>query len=230
MRLRLALLLALAPLPGCPAGPAPPRPAEPAPSAAPAPSVGASTPASASAGTSAPPSGSAATVEASAAEHDGLAVSLAHPARASSGAGFTVDFVLRNVGTKAILVYERWNSWGAYQWQLELEDAAGQRVLAVNPQQDWTKNFPSALAIDPGKEHVLACIVVPKPPTDWQPGAQYFVTSAPFALPVRVRALFALAAEDAIPVKEVGVRGAARSVAPAELWRGSIASAWLAVP
>jgi hypothetical protein len=68
-----------------------------------------------------------------------------------------LDFVLRNHSKKPIYIAERWNSWGAFQWQFHVVDAVGKVYLLQNPQQFWTKNFLTTVTILPGGRHMTRC-------------------------------------------------------------------------
>lgn len=200
------------------------RPTEPSASATP---IRTSTPLSApSSFTVVPPATDADFTDERPVEASGLRVSLRDPARAPDGSGFSVRFVLTNVGRAPVIVFQRWNSWGAYQWRLAIEDAGGQRVVAVNPQEGWTRNAPTAVAIEPGGELVLRALVEPGPPSNVRPNSDRFTTRANVSFPLRVRGLF-----DAPPTTEPGLRIFAgdRTISPTDLWAGAIASPWLDV-
>jgi hypothetical protein len=53
----------------------------------------------------------------------------------------TLEFVLINHSPRPILLAERWNSDGAFQWTFELTDAMGRKFPIVNPQGMWGMNF-----------------------------------------------------------------------------------------
>lgn len=158
------------------------------------------------------------------AEMDGLRVSLRDPMRSPDGSGFSVSFVLTNTTEQAIPVFQRWNSWGAYQWKIAIEDATGQRVVAVNPQQAWTRNAPTAVFIEPHAELVLTSLVQAEPPNDVRPGVDRFTTATRVGFPLRVRGLFECARNT-----EPGLRVGAgqKTIATSDLWVGAIASPWI---
>lgn len=159
--------------------------------------------------------------------------------------GIYVTFILRNVGSQPVHVFERWNSWGADQWAIELEERSGTRVLALNPQQVWTKNYPSALKIEPGQEHRMVCVVLPTEPEFWKSQVDYFVprkdrrdeppdlgrTAPPvaaFNAPTRVRGVFDTKRALQKPEPRIGVR-AGGVIASNEIWNGRIATPWLSL-
>lgn len=145
--------------------------------------------------------------------------------------GISVTFVLRNVGSKPLHVFERWNSWGADQWTIEVEEAAGNRVIALNPQQAWTKNFPSALKIEPGEEHRMLCVILPAEPEFWKSQVDYFVPRPPvpaFTAPTRVRGVFDTKGALQQPEDRIGVR-AGGTITSKDIWNGRIATAWQSV-
>lgn len=160
------------------------------------------------------------------AEAAGLRASLRDPVRSPDGSGFSVSFVLTNTTDAPIPVFQRWNSWGAYQWKIAIEDAKGQRVVAVNPQQAWTRNAPTAVFVEPHAELVLTSLVQAEPPNDMRPGVDRFTTGTRVGFPLRVRGLFACERND-----EPGLRVGAgqRTIATSDLWVGAIASPWIDV-
>lgn len=68
-----------------------------------------------------------------------------------------VDFVLHNHSEANIVLAERWNSWGAYQWEFRVVDAKGGEFMLCNPQRDWYRNAFTTFTIPPSKEHVTRC-------------------------------------------------------------------------
>jgi len=137
-----------------------------------------------------------------------------------------VRFVLTNTTDKAIPVFQRWNSWGAYQWRIAIRDGAGLRAVAVNPQQGWTRNAPTAIAIEPHAELALTALVQEETTSDRRPGLDRFVTHARVAYPIEVRGIFDCP-KSAEPALAVGI--GAKTLPASELWVGAIASPWLEV-
>lgn len=79
------------------------------------------------------------------------------------------DFVLQNNSKRSLYLYERWNSWGAYQWSINVEDANGDVWAFSNPQTKWTKNYPSTFEIAPSAKYIIKCIIYvgqAEPPVD----------------------------------------------------------------
>jgi hypothetical protein len=68
-----------------------------------------------------------------------------------------VDFVLKNNTAHPIELVRRWNSWGAYQWTLEVKDARSTKYLLVNPMKNWSRNFFATFIIAPNSEQVMTC-------------------------------------------------------------------------
>ena len=54
-------------------------------------------------------------------ELHGLRVEISDVKRDEKVAGLRLKFRLRNTSSRPIYIYERWNSWGAYQWKIELD-------------------------------------------------------------------------------------------------------------
>lgn len=59
----------------------------------------------------------------------------------------SVDLEMQNRSDKTVLLYERWNSWGAYQWTFNVKTASGRTINLGNPQSTWTLNFPSTFSV-----------------------------------------------------------------------------------
>lgn len=68
-----------------------------------------------------------------------------------------LDFVLRNRSDAKIVLAERWNSWGAYQWTLRVVDAKGAEFVLRNPQLDWYRNGFTTFTIEPSDRHITRC-------------------------------------------------------------------------
>jgi hypothetical protein len=81
----------------------------------------------------------------------------------------SLDFVLKNNTGKTIVIAERWNSWGAFQWSLSVTTSDRRLIEFKNPQTAWTRNFLSAARIEPGKELRLPCKLVAKEPGPQHP-------------------------------------------------------------
>ncbi|MFO0616054.1 MAG: hypothetical protein U0414_25900 [Polyangiaceae bacterium] len=159
-------------------------------------------------------------------EAAGLRASLRDAARSPDGSGFLVRFVLENTTDKPIPIFQRWNSWGAYQWRLAIQDARGLDVVATNPQMEWTRNGPTAIAIAPGSELVLKALVQVDASGTVPPGIDRFTTGARLTFPLRVRGLFECT-ESAERGLEVHL--GSTTIPVSELWVGSIATDWLDV-
>lgn len=68
-----------------------------------------------------------------------------------------VDFVIKNTSQKEIVLAERWNSWGAYQWSFKLTDAKGHVFNFGNTQSIWYANALTTFVIPAGKSVVFKC-------------------------------------------------------------------------
>lgn len=68
---------------------------------------------------------------------------------------FIIEFALTNYLKSDIKIWERWNSWGAYNWWFELKDKDGKIIQFINPQVTWTKNIPTIQLIKPHECFVL---------------------------------------------------------------------------
>jgi len=89
-------------------------------------------------------------------KNNGLTAALQVPIKPVCKDSVIVDFVLTNtLSDKDIKIFERWNSWGAYNWKFELKDEQGNIITFNNPQMKWTKNYPSTQVIKAGKSFVL---------------------------------------------------------------------------
>jgi hypothetical protein len=161
-------------------------------------------------------------------QDSGLRATLAGARESSQGV--RVTFVLRNVGDERRFLYERWNSWGADQWKIVVGEAGGRQVVAVNPVQAWTENYPSGIMLEPGAEQRLDCLVVPATPATWDPAVSYFVTPRSFRTPQRVKGIFESTVDPS--VDRVGIQGAGQQDPPVsgrEMWAGHIETGWIAV-
>jgi hypothetical protein len=132
--------------------------------------------------------------------------------------------VLHVTGAKPVTVYERWNSWGAYQWGWEARLPDGSAWRFLNPQSAWKKNFPSTVIIAANGELALRCRLInaeEQPPLESEK-LQLFVSDRLGMEHLRrpgatLRAIFAapVAAENN------------SSTFSTQDWAGQIASAWL---
>ncbi len=108
-------------------------------------------------------------------------------------ASISLDFVLKNPTAKPILIAERWNSWGAYQWTIEATTEDHRKIEFRNPQCQWKKNFLSAATIEPGKEMRLQCRLVANQPAMVRDGIQIFTPKGkpiPYTFPLRLTGTF----------------------------------------
>jgi hypothetical protein len=67
------------------------------------------------------------------------------------------DFMMTNVSQKEIVLAERSNSWGAFQWSFKLTDALGHVFKFGNTQAHWERNAFTTFEISPGKSVVYRC-------------------------------------------------------------------------
>ena len=68
-----------------------------------------------------------------------------------------LDFVLLNCSDANIALAERWNSWGAYQWEFRVVDAKGAEFALRNPQMNWFRNGFTTFSIPQSKSQVTRC-------------------------------------------------------------------------
>lgn len=93
-------------------------------------------------------------------ESKGLACRLENAAYDDKTRTILVDFILKNKSQAPIRLYERWNSCGASQWSLTVIDKVKRQYKFTNPQDVWTKNYPSVLEIRPDSEFILHCKLI----------------------------------------------------------------------
>jgi hypothetical protein len=135
-------------------------------------------------------------------------------------------FVLANTGHAPIHLYQRWNSWGAYQWRFAITDAAGARISAGNPQQAWTRNGPTAFTIEPGHSFSVDAAIYESEQADPPSGLSVFVAKAALRYPIRVRAVFESHPEQD-PQPRVGL--GPTTVPSSALWSGDLSTPWIVV-
>lgn len=98
--------------------------------------------------------------------------------------------VVRNVSDKPVRVWESWNSWGYDRLTFEVTDSAGKTTIAERAPCNFTRNFPSALTIEPGESYVLRVKFEDK--TLWQG----FPRPTEGTAEVTIRAVFAIEESD----------------------------------
>jgi hypothetical protein len=64
--------------------------------------------------------------------------------------------LLSNVSKQPQVVWEDWNSWGYQAISFELITADGKKYVLSKRQQEFTKNYPSTVIIQPGENQVYA--------------------------------------------------------------------------
>jgi hypothetical protein len=64
--------------------------------------------------------------------------------------------VLTNVSGLPQPVWESWNSWGYQALSFELTTTDGKKFVVSKKQQNFTRNFPSMLLVEPGEHQVYA--------------------------------------------------------------------------
>jgi hypothetical protein len=64
--------------------------------------------------------------------------------------------VLTNISGKPQVVWELWNSWGYQTISFELTTANGQKFVLSRRAEEFTKNYPSTFAVQPGEHQVYA--------------------------------------------------------------------------
>lgn len=74
-----------------------------------------------------------------------------------SGNSIELDFILLNHSEENIVLAERWNSFGAYQWEFLVVDAKGAEFVLRNPQMHWYRNGFTTFTIPPSNEQVTRC-------------------------------------------------------------------------
>lgn len=68
-----------------------------------------------------------------------------------------VDFIMTNKAHKPLVLAERWNSWGAYQWSFTLTDAKANVFELSNPQMNWWCNFLTTFVVPVEKSLTFKC-------------------------------------------------------------------------
>ena len=68
-----------------------------------------------------------------------------------------VDFIMTNKAHRAIVLAERWNSWGAHQWSFNLTDAKGHVFELSNPQTSWWMNYLTTFEVPAEKSLAFKC-------------------------------------------------------------------------
>lgn len=63
--------------------------------------------------------------------------------------------LLSNVSSQPQNVWEDWNSWGYQAISFELTTADGKKHVVSKRQQEFTRNFPSTVVIEPGEHQVF---------------------------------------------------------------------------
>jgi len=87
----------------------------------------------------------------------------------------SLDFVLKNNTGKTIAIAKRWNSWGAFQWTVNVT-TADHKIEFSNPQIAWWRNHLEAANIEPGKELRLKCRLAAKGSTRHHDGIEVFTS------------------------------------------------------
>ena len=64
--------------------------------------------------------------------------------------------VLTNVSRLPQPVWESWNSWGYQALSFELTTTDGKKFVVSKKQQNFTRNLPSMLLVEPGEHQVYA--------------------------------------------------------------------------
>jgi hypothetical protein len=63
--------------------------------------------------------------------------------------------LLTNRSDRSQRIWETWNSWGYYSLSFEVIDRAGEKRVVKKLDTNFTRNFPSSLAIAPGQTYVF---------------------------------------------------------------------------
>ena len=127
------------------------------------------------------------------AQADPLSAKLANARFQKETSSVTVDFVLTNNGKEPIRIAERWNSWGAYQWTIQMTNSDGSSFEFGNPQLEWTRNFLTMKTIEPGGEFRLACVLLLRDEESPVKDAKVFMAAnAHFSPPLSLKGKFAV--------------------------------------
>ena len=147
-----------------------------------------------------------------------------------------LDFILLNTSSVPIRLAQRWNSWGAYQWQFRVVDAKGTAYELKNPQQAWDRNALTMFTIRPSEEQITRCrldmtttshaldetAIFALPPFEGAafPGALQSPRTNGWVFPATVTGIFSASKQ-----KQTGVNGEAIETT----WEGTIATKPLVV-
>ena len=64
--------------------------------------------------------------------------------------------VLTNISDRPQAVWEEWNSWGYQNISFEFTTSDGRKYVISKREEDFTRNFPSTLLIQPGEHQVYS--------------------------------------------------------------------------
>ena len=87
-----------------------------------------------------------------------LKLTLSNPSLIDSH-NISVHLNITNNSTESIYLFERWNSWGAYQWWFMVE-IDGQKYMMNNPLDRWSSNFRTSFLIEPLKTRTVKCFLL----------------------------------------------------------------------
>ena len=123
----------------------------------------------------------------------GLSAAIENAKFDEKSSSISLDFVLKNFSREEIRIAERWNSWGAYQWNVLLTREDYTPINYTNPQRFWTRNFLTTVAIKPGGEHRMFCRLLFREPDKYKKGEEIFVSkneAKRFSLPLKLVGTF----------------------------------------
>jgi hypothetical protein len=84
----------------------------------------------------------------------------------------------RNSGKESFALVDRWNSWGAYQWNLFIGTQS-----AGNPQHDWYANFYTETILIPGEtRHAWFYVTRSRTAPRFREGAWWFLVGDAFGV------------------------------------------------
>jgi len=69
-----------------------------------------------------------------------------------------VELEIENTSSIDAKIFERWNSWGAFQWSF-IVIIDEQSYIMKNPKGLWTRNHPSTFTMKPGEKLIVKCLL-----------------------------------------------------------------------
>ena len=111
---------------------------------------------------------------------NGLSISLNLDASCLLPDGLLVEVVMTNTTDRGISLWDRGNSWGAYNWWFDMRNDKEDRfIFAQSPRRKWTENFPFTLTIPPHSQYTMRCqLLLRSVPMPYGSRGQLFVPVA----------------------------------------------------